>query len=192
MPIYDFKTLSPIDFELLSRDLSQEELGIRFESFKAGRDEGIDFRYCPSKDNLTIIQCKHYAGSTFSSLFSKFKSSELKKVKTLKPQRYILFISMGLTPKQKDKIYNLFKPFVNSPSDIFGKDEINGLLNKHIEIEKKHFKLWLSSVGILEEVLLSKIKNISREALFNINEDSRGDVIENLNNLIYRLSRYPA
>jgi hypothetical protein len=37
MPDYDFRNLSPIDFEILVRDLIQEELGVRLESFKAGK-----------------------------------------------------------------------------------------------------------------------------------------------------------
>lgn len=45
MPNYNFKTLSPIDFECLIRDLFQEELKIRLESFKIGRGNGIDLRY---------------------------------------------------------------------------------------------------------------------------------------------------
>ncbi len=41
MPGYDFKTLSPIDFELLSRDLLQEELQITLQSFTCGRDTAL-------------------------------------------------------------------------------------------------------------------------------------------------------
>ena len=33
MPDYDFTTLSPYDFELLCRDLLQEELGVRLSPF---------------------------------------------------------------------------------------------------------------------------------------------------------------
>ena len=50
MPNYDFKSLSNYDFECLSRDLLQKELQITLESFKSGRDKGIDFRYAPSDD----------------------------------------------------------------------------------------------------------------------------------------------
>ena len=43
--MHDFRTLSPLDFEELVRDLLQEELGLRFESFGSGPDLGIDFRF---------------------------------------------------------------------------------------------------------------------------------------------------
>ena len=59
MPDYDFHTLSPIDFENLSRDLIQREFGILLESFTSGKDQGIDFRGFLGEENC-IIQCKHY------------------------------------------------------------------------------------------------------------------------------------
>ena len=40
MPNYDFRSLSPIDFEIIVRDLLQEELGVTLESFKSGKDLG--------------------------------------------------------------------------------------------------------------------------------------------------------
>jgi hypothetical protein len=51
--LYDFRTLSPLDFEELVRDLLQAELGIMFESFKPGKDQGIDF--FASRVNLSWV-----------------------------------------------------------------------------------------------------------------------------------------
>ncbi len=42
---YDFATLSFSDFEALSRDLIGRELGIRFEAFPEGADDGMDGRH---------------------------------------------------------------------------------------------------------------------------------------------------
>jgi hypothetical protein len=42
---YDFRLLSIYDFELLSGDILQEELGFRLESFSAERDIEIDSRH---------------------------------------------------------------------------------------------------------------------------------------------------
>jgi hypothetical protein len=52
--LYDFRTLSPLDFEELVRDLLQAELGIRFESFKPGKDLGIDFRFASGGGNAVV------------------------------------------------------------------------------------------------------------------------------------------
>ncbi len=68
MPSYDFRSLSPIDFEGLVRDLLQEELALTLESFKPGKDLGIDFRFTIDKDNTLVVQCKHYVESGFDAL----------------------------------------------------------------------------------------------------------------------------
>ena len=61
MTDYDFKILQPSEFECLSRDLIQARDGVFIESFTAGKDGGIDFRYALSKDKTAVIQVKRYA-----------------------------------------------------------------------------------------------------------------------------------
>lgn len=82
MPNYDFKSLSPVDFEVLVRDLLQEELNVRLESFRSGRDLGIDFRYSLDAGGEIIVQCKHYADSTFAKLLSDLRKRELPKIES--------------------------------------------------------------------------------------------------------------
>lgn len=173
MPNYDFKTLSPIDFEILVRDLLQEELEVRLESFKTGRDKGIDLRYCPTENNTLIIQCKHYAESSYKTLLRELRNNELEKVKNLKPKRYIVATSLGLTPNEKNELTEIFIPYIHSTGDIFGKEDLNGLLVKYPKIERNTFKLWFSSVPVLEEIIHSKIKNVSRDALEKIQEHAK-------------------
>ena len=101
MADYDFTAcLSPLDFELLSKDLLEAELGIQLENFREGRDKGIDLRYAPvrsagnpvfnvaargtsSKPPELIVQCKRY--SKFSNLKSELKNNELAKIKNSSP-----------------------------------------------------------------------------------------------------------
>lgn len=170
MPDYDFKSLSPTEFEDLTQDLLQKHLDLFFESFTTGRDGGIDLRYSSISKNEIIIQCKRY--NDFNSLINNLKK-EVEKLQNLNPQRYILSTSVGLTPNQKDLILKLFSPFIISPSDIFGKNELNNLLSINPEIEKQHFKLWLSSVNILEKILNSRIENQSNFELEKIQETIR-------------------
>ncbi len=177
MPDYNFHTLSPIDFENLVRDLLQEELQIQLESFKYGQDRGIDLRYSTDNSNQLIVQCKHYYKTGLTGLLKNLEDSEKPKVDALKPKRYIVATSVPLSPKDKDIIENTFEPFVNKPSDIYGMDDINNLLGKYPEIEKKHFKLWLSSLNILEEILHSRIVNDSNLTLERIKNKSRYYVI---------------
>ncbi len=157
MPRYDFSSLSWADFEELSRDLLQEELSLTLESFKAGRDKGIDLRHSKDPSGDLIVQCKHYAASGTEKLIRHLRSKEQPKVKKLQPKRYLLVTSAGLTPSNKDEIKGIFAPFVHTPQDIFGCDEVNNLLGKFPEVEKRHFKLWLNSEPILQRVLHSDV-----------------------------------
>lgn len=156
MPDYDFLNLSPPEFEDLTKDILQKHLDMTLESFASGRDNGIDLRYSKSPKNNLIIQCKRY--KDYNSLLSNLKK-EVSKVQDLSPTRYIISTTVSLTPDRKDAIIALFSPYILTPSDIFGRDDLNGLLTS--EIERRHFKLWLSSTNILEKILHSKIHNLS-------------------------------
>ncbi|HFR4168430.1 TPA: restriction endonuclease [Bacillus cereus] len=155
---YDFLNLSPIEFEDFTRDILQEHLSIDLESFKPGRDNGIDLRYTCDKQGTHIIQCKRY--TDFKILMSSLKK-EVSKVKKLNPDKYTIVTSVGLSPDYKAEIKNLFEPYIKNTSDIYGQDDLNNLLGKYPEIEKKNYKLWLSSVNIFEKILHNNVVNRS-------------------------------
>ena len=69
---YDFASLSHTDFEDLTRDLLGRELGVRFEAFPEGPDDGMDGRHASADGNI-ILQAKHYHRSGFPALKSKMK-----------------------------------------------------------------------------------------------------------------------
>ena len=167
MPNYDFLNLSPPEFEDLSRDILQKQLAVTLESFTTGRDKGIDLRRSYTKDNQLIVQCKRY--KEYNNLWEELKREKIK-VEKLKPKRYILATSVGLTPAQKDNIYELFQPYICDYADIYGKDDLNNLLLIYPEIERQNFKLWLSSVNILEKILNSRVINQSTFEKKNIQD----------------------
>ena len=173
MPDYDFKSLSPIDFEALVRDLVQAEHKILLESFKVGKDQGIDFRYSSNKTGTLVVQCKHYADSSFQQLLRSLKTHEVEKATKLNPQRYILATSLGLTPKQKEDLLGLFSPLIKSPTDVLGREDLNNFLGRHQQIERLHFKLWFLSTTVFEEMFQARLKNLSREALARIQADAK-------------------
>lgn len=164
---YSFDTLSSDDFELLTRDLLQKHLDIYLDNFKSGRDGGIDLKSSTSKDKSLIVQCKHYLKSTYSNLITELKK-EAKKVLVLKPSRYIVVTSQGLTQKNKEEIKQIFEPFIKCTEDIFSAENLNNLLSKYPEIERKHFKLWLSSQNILDKIIHNDVMNKSENAVDNI------------------------
>jgi hypothetical protein len=138
MSKYDFAFLSSFDFEELVRDLLQIEFAVTLECFKSGRDDGIDLRYSENKDRSLIVQCKHYSGSSVKTLLQRLRFEEREKVQKLKPARYVFATSLGLTPSNKDKILKEFSPYCLSTGDILGRDDLNNLLRKFPEIEKRN------------------------------------------------------
>jgi len=143
MADYDFRSLSPHDFELLCRDLVQRRLGITLESFTTGRDSGIDFRYRTKALSL-IVQCKHYAESGYEALARLLDRKERKKLEALKPTCWVLATSVGLTPTRKEELLGILSPFCLATEDILGRDDLNNLLTQHPEVERQHYKLWLT------------------------------------------------
>jgi len=104
MSRYDFKSLSSQDFEELARDLLQAEWDVHLEAFKAGKDKGIDLRCAAAHKGKTIIQCKHFVGSGFAKLLTHLQHNEKPKIEALRPARYVVVTSVGLTPTNKDSI----------------------------------------------------------------------------------------
>lgn len=164
---YDFLILSPHEFENISRDLLQKKLSVFIESFTSGRDGGIDLRYSEDKEKKIIIQAKRF--KNYSSLLNHLKE-EVLKAKKLSPSRYILTTSVGLTPNNKEEIKTLFSPYILDSADILGKDDLNNMLSIYSDIERKYYKLWLSSTNILQKVFQSKIYNQSAFELEEISE----------------------
>jgi hypothetical protein len=166
---YDFLTLSPDDFQLLVRDLLQAELGVRLETFTQGADQGIDLRHVdPQQGRGLVVQCKRY--KDFSSLFRNLKKSELPKVHRLEPQRYILATSVRMNPQRKAKLLALLRPFCTREDDIMGAEDLNGLIDKYPDVERRNFKLWLSSALVLDRVLHNGIFGEDEAALTRARE----------------------
>lgn len=160
MPNYDFQKLEANEFECLVRDLLQVREGLFVDSFAPGRDGGVDLRFAYSKDKQCVVQCKRYA--TWNSLKSVLEK-EVTKVKQLNPSRYIIATSVDLTPANKNEIKKIFGKFIkNKEKDILSKSNINALLGLHGEVEKRHYKLWLTSTTVLNSILNRDIENWSR------------------------------
>lgn len=151
MPDYDFHTLTPPDFEELTRDLLQASQGVVFQAFKTGRDRGVDLRYA-SDDENRIVQCKHWRKSGFEALLRELKS-EAKKVARMNPAptRYFLVTSVELSNANKEEMAKVLG--ISNTQDILGGNDLNNLLGLHREVEERHYKLWLPSTAILQRVL---------------------------------------
>jgi hypothetical protein len=151
MPDYDFHQLSPYDLEILARDLLQAHWGVTLESFKTGRDGGVDLRYATGP-NKTVVQVKHYLRTGLNGLLRDLKT-EASKVHKLQPCRYVLVTSVPLSPANKDEIVATVGADVLRTADVLGAEDLNNLLGQHPTIEGRHFKLWLASRAVLDRVV---------------------------------------
>ena len=151
VPDYDFHQLSPHDLEHLVRDLLQALWSERLESFKTGRDGGIDLRYASGPRNL-IVQVKHYVRTGFAGLIRDLKK-EGAKIAELTPSRYVVVTSVPLSPANKTKIVGTVSSAPLVAADVFGQGDLNNLLGCYPAIEQRHPKLWLTSRAVLDKVL---------------------------------------
>jgi hypothetical protein len=148
MSNYDFKTLSPTDFERLVADLLNADLGLRLQGFPEGRDQGIDLRDA-TPDSVTIVQCKHFARSSYGSLLTA-AGKEVAKAGRKTANRYLLVTSRALTPPQQSELAKT----LNIPAgDVWGQRALNDALTRNPDVERRCFKLWLPSTGVLESII---------------------------------------
>jgi len=170
---YDFSTLNDKEFENLSIDLISKDRDKRFERFKAGKDGGIDGRFYYDDGSQEIIQCKHYLKTGFTGLITSLNKknngvNEIDKVKKLNPLKYIFITSLPLSAENKKTIKELFDPYIKNDSDIYGQEDLNQILGNHTDIEKKYYKLWLSSTVVLDRIINNAIESRSEFLLEDI------------------------
>ena len=165
------KNLSPIDFEDLCRDIAQAETGKRFSAFGPGPDGGIDGRHSKAAGS-TILQCKHYSGSSFSSLKTAL-SKEVPKVTALNPKKYLFYTSQSLTPNKSDQLAKVAGQILRDPGDIWGLEDIEAAIRRHPAIEEAHIKLWLSSTAVLKKILHSGLEAFTQATKESILDDLR-------------------
>jgi DNA polymerase III delta prime subunit len=83
----------------------------------------------------------------------------------LNPDRYVLATSVSLSPANKDALVIALAPWCRSTADIYGPDELNGLLREHPDVERAHFKLWISSTQVLDRVVHARIFSLTEATL---------------------------
>ena len=171
--MYNYSNLSDFEFEILCRDIMQKKLGIKLYTFQKGRDSGIDITDDP-KNKKVIIQVKHYINSKYSDLLGTLKK-EVQKVKELQPEKYYICCAVKLTARNKREIYGMFSDYMKSANDIISLIDIDDFLGcpENMDIVRKHYKLWIESTEILNEIFNQNIFIDCEALLYNIEEDSR-------------------
>lgn len=148
----NYANLNDVEFEYLCKDIMQKKLGIELHRFAKGRDGGIDLADDAHKKNI-VIQVKHYMKTPAAQLIAALKS-EVPKVESIAPKEYYVCCSKELSPGKIDEIYKLFSAYMISSKNIITLNEIDDFLNdpSNIDVLKKHYKLWIESTGILQDI----------------------------------------
>ncbi|MFE1771186.1 restriction endonuclease [Streptomyces sp. NPDC059008] len=151
-PDYDFKDLSPYDFEALIRDLLSANENSPFSTYRVGPDGGIDLK--ARKDgSLHIAQCKHTPDASRAKLKSLAAKERDKLSKFKDPiQRYIFITSADITPGVEEELRSGFSGCA-ATVEVHGRGWLNALLALHPELERRHFKLWIKSSLAIKQML---------------------------------------
>ncbi|WP_196600384.1 ATP-binding protein [Pectinatus frisingensis] len=173
--MFNYQDLNDIEFEELCKDIMSKSLNTSLRSFAAGKDGGIDLAGTITGKNFNIIvQVKHYIKSTFSSLKNSL-SKEISKVANLNPYQYYICCSQELTPNNIKDIYNMFSSYMASDKNIYTLKEIDSFLQdrNNRDILEKHYKLWLSSTTILDDINNNSIFIDCETLLSDIKEERK-------------------
>jgi hypothetical protein len=154
VPDYDFRALSSIDFEHLARDVLNAQLGLRLQGYSAGRDQGIDLRQVSGDGKVTVVQCKHYLDSSWST-FMRAVRREGSRGQELHADRYIFVTSRDLSALGQDQIVDALRPLDVAHEDVWGRNQLNEGLEHQPTVERAHIKLWLTSAGVLDTLINS-------------------------------------
>lgn len=150
--MFNYGNLNDVEFEDLCKDIMANMLGVELRRFAQGRDGGIDLTDDTQAKNI-VVQIKHYIKSPYSALLSSLKK-ELEKIKQYKPKQYYICCAKELTPDNISEIRSLFSDYMASDRNIITLIEIDNFLQNpdNHAVLKKHYKLWIESTSILQEI----------------------------------------
>lgn len=169
--MYNYSNLSDIEFENLCKDVIARKLNKDVRTFAKGRDDGIDIA-CDLENKEVVVQVKHYIKSNVSVLMSSLKKEKVK-IEKIKPKECYIFYSNTLSPNKVSEIYKIFEKYMGSDKNIITSIELDDFLSeeKNKDILKKHYKLWLESINMLEIINNKCINMDSQVVLSDIKEE---------------------
>lgn len=170
MPDYDFRALSPIDFEAFTRDLLNADLQARFVTFAVGPDGGIDLR--DTSDNQVLVaQCKHRPDAKKSALVTSAKAeAESDRWKNKALSKYYFVVSASMSPDAEKDVQAALAPLPVTSDSVWHQGSLNAALGRQPQVEKDHFKLWLSSTTVLDRIIDAAQWKRSEELLQRVTE----------------------
>lgn len=168
---YRLDFLNDKEFEDLVNELLSKKIGVRVESFKAGKDQGVDGRFYITEGRECIVQSKHWERSGYTQLVSHLTDSEAAKVDKLKPARYIFATSVPLSRVNKSEISKIFSPYILRDDDVLGAGDIQNLLTEFPMVARNNPKLWLAATEVLDAIISASVIGRSKFELAEIEAD---------------------
>ncbi|NMR28637.1 restriction endonuclease [Crystallibacter degradans] len=172
MTDYDFRSLSPIDFEEFARNLLNADLGLELVTFAVGPDGGIDLRDTMSCSLPVVVQCKHRPDAQKASLKSA-AAGEVQKLQGMRLSKYLLVVSAALSPEAENEILQILNGIDAQTRQVWHRGKLNQALTKHAKVEERHFKLWLSSSTALHRMVNSAEWQRSEELVRRVIDRAR-------------------
>jgi DNA polymerase III delta prime subunit len=161
--------LSPIDFEHLVRDLLSKDLSVELTAFAEGGDGGIDLRYSKTiNSNEIVVQCKRQ-----KSIGKQILEAERDKLKLLKLKKYYLASSSDFSVQKTNQILEIFSKWMPNDKHIYSKNKLNILLDKHKEIFRRHYKLWINSSELFNSYINKSLIERSKFLFNSIKVESK-------------------
>ncbi|MFJ3825033.1 nSTAND3 domain-containing NTPase [Streptomyces nodosus] len=177
-PDYDFKSLSPYDFEVLARDLLSAHDGVTYSTYRIGADGGVDLQ-AHTGAGVVIAQCKHTPDASKATLV-RVARAEREKIARLsrRPNRYVFVTSAEISPSDEQEVAETLDSVADTV-EVHGRGWLNAVLSDHQHLERRHFKLWLTSTQAIAEMLRggvflrgeSRIRRIQRNYLRFVHHD---------------------
>ena len=171
--MFNYENLSDYEFENLCCDIISKKLGVQLRIFATGRDGGIDATDDTKTHNI-VVQAKHYIRSGYAALLRTLRG-EVEKVKQLDPNKYYVCCAQKLTPGNVSEIYNLFSDYMCDTNNVIDLNVIDTFLSKpeNADVLRKHYKLWLESTEILNQIYNRNIFIDCEVLLADIEEQSK-------------------
>ena len=152
--VRNWENLSDYEFEDVVGDLLGAELNVSYERFARGADGGVDLR---ERGTKRIVQCKHYIRSSWGDL-RRAARHEAQRFKS-PPESYRFVTTFALTDNRKTQLSEI----LHTPKDyVYGREDLEVLLDAHEQVERRHVKLWLSGGAQLAALLSSGVMARSR------------------------------
>ncbi|MGW1094224.1 nSTAND3 domain-containing NTPase [Streptomyces sp. NPDC002455] len=171
-PDYDFASLSPYDFEVFVRDLLSAQDRLVYSTYRVGADGGIDLKAATGK-GWVVAQCKHTPSADKGSVLRAARKEVGKAARMgFAPIRYVFVTSAELTPGTERETKEALAG-VADIVEVYGRGWLNAVLALHPEVERRHFKLWISSTQAVRAMMQggvflrgeSRIQRIERNYL---------------------------